>query len=386
MNIKKILGITSTGLLLQGLNAILSLIKVPIVIQNLGQDDYVGIATTIAFWSYLSFQGEVTRKSSRVEFATDGSWLRIQTYMPTFCISVVVGSLLLSGDVGQNALSSKCFDALLLGLFGLTYAYTARSIGVLEGRGQVNLVNTIQIISQVVTFPFFLLAAYSQNYLLVVLSFLFSYTSAGLVLFFYCNLRMPEKLRNYRSFKFSNWNEITLWELVPVTLFPFIVSRVSSEESALHFFVYQKFSILFAVLPVALLPITSTLKLQKEKKKIKGNLYALSIAFLLPIISIIIFFHHRIISFVSAGSVTPSPLFLLATIFSGTAGVLTSQIQNSASSGIDLKIRLRVLRQVTPISMALIIMLNHYFQSYWCFIVSGLISLCVTNALRRGKF
>jgi hypothetical protein len=265
---------------------------------------------------------------------------------------------------------------------GYVYSRNARSIGFLEASGKINQVNFLQTLSQITIFPIFILAASTGNFLATYLTFLLSFIGGGILV----NLSSRSAIRKEKTSSVINesrkWKEVTLWEMVPSSLFPFVISLVCTNSELLQFLIYQKFTIAFAALPVALSPLYSMLDFQKDRKRIKKIVHGINTIFLIILVLIIVVFEKQIVGFMSHERVSASPQFLYSLILSGLLGVYLSLFQNSASYGKKLEARLFALRVHVPISLVMLALTAGLYGSYFGFVWSAYLSIQVTLLIR----
>ncbi|HAL94439.1 MAG TPA: hypothetical protein DCP55_00305 [Chitinophagaceae bacterium] len=232
-------------------------------------------------------------------------------------------------------------------------------------------------------FPLFILAANYGNFFITYLVFLLSFVGGG-VLLHVSSRSLIGKVKSSSSVNESRiWKEVTLWEMIPSSLFPLIISLVCTNSDLLNFLVYQKFVIAFAVLPIAMGPLYSMLDFQFNSKLVKKFIRTINLTFLSSLVCLIIVFEEFIVGFISNGQVSPSPKLLYSVVLSGFLSVIISPFQNAASYGIKLDSRLFALRLHVPISILLLVLTASLYGSYFGFVVSAYLSLLVNLTTRN---
>jgi hypothetical protein len=232
-------------------------------------------------------------------------------------------------------------------------------------------------------FPLFILAANYGNFFITFLTFLLSFVSGGLLI----NISYRSSISKIKTSSDVNesriWKEVTLWEMIPSSLFPVIISLVCSKSELLDFLVYQKFTIAFAILPTAMGSFYSMLDFQLNSKLIKKFIRTMNFTFLSLLVFLIIVNEEFIVEFISHGEVNPSPKFLYSVILSGLLGVSLSPFQNAASYGNKLEARLFGLRLHVPISILLLAITGSLYGSYFGFVISAYLILLVNLTTRN---
>jgi len=383
MRRKVVLKQALSGITLQVTNAVLSIIKVPILIQGLGENEYVRIAVIISFWSYISFRGEVNRKNARITYIKNHELILLEKDYLTGIMGILATALLLINRDQREHWPETISAMIMTVICGYIYSKNARTVGFLEASSRINHVNFLQTLSQIVIFPLFILAANYGNFFITYLVFLLSFVGGG-VLLHVSSRSLIGKVKSSSSVNESRiWKEVTLWEMIPSSLFPLIISLVCTNSDLLNFLVYQKFVIAFAVLPIAMGPLYSMLDFQFNSKLVKKFIRTINLTFLSSLVCLIIVFEEFIVGFISNGQVSPSPKLLYSVVLSGFLSVIISPFQNAASYGIKLDSRLFALRLHVPISILLLVLTASLYGSYFGFVVSAYLSLLVNLTTRN---
>lgn len=382
MRRKEIVQQVISGGALQVTNAVLSFIKVPILIQGLGENEYLRIAVIISFWSYMSFRGEVNRKNTRVSYAENHELILMGRDYLTAVIGILLTTLLLIDDDQRKHWLETVLYMTMIVICGYIYSRNARSVGFLEASGKINQVNLLQTLSQITIFPFFVVAAGAGNFFATYLTFLLSFIGGGILVNISSRSSIGKEKTSTAISESRKWKEVTLWEMIPSSLFPFVISVVCTKSELLQFLVYQKFTIAFAALPVALAPLFSLLHFQKDRKLIEVIVRKISLIFLMVLVLVIVIFEQQIVGFMSDERVSPSPQFLISLIFSGLLGVYFSPFQNSASYGKTLEARLFALRMHVPIAIVMLVLTAGLYGSYFGFVWSAYLSMQVPLLIR----
>jgi len=382
---EKLLGIIFTGLALQFTNAVLSIVKVPIMIHALGPTKFIDVAVFISFWSYLTFQSEANRKYSRTHFASDGLWVK-SVGINIGLLPIVVMAILMYLKF-QKSFTFLALVASIssMGIASLISVATANSIGVLEASGRIRLVNGFMILNQLITFPLFLLATLFAETFLVLLAYLFSYIGGGVALLFYTNSIFPRRDRAYTELQNNVWPEIVFWELLPSAFFPYIVSISCSEGEVLKYLIYQKFVIIYASLPVALGPLNSIMEFRDNRLILRERIMKINFVFVASCGCIIIFFHEYLVSLLSQGAVGSDFLILSALVLSGSVGVFVSAEINRATTGKSLKMRLLSLRFFTIMCLMTLFISSGKLGPSMPFFLSAFLSIAIFLAIRSVR-
>lgn len=385
MTTPRLISTVSTGIILQVVNALLSIFKIPVIIKSLGVSGYIHVALLLSFWTLLSIQAEAQRKNARNIYALQGKRIGIPRPVLTIFCSIFVLIILSAKSNSEIKFQENSLYLFLLTLAALGNFYTSTIVGEVEARGKIDLVNTILILNQILTFPFLILAASTGNKLAIFLSILASYTGGNFLVFLYAVCKI-ELTSNEKSSEVSNaWPEIVIWELLPGSLTPYIASIICSETDISTYFIYLKFSILFAILPVALGPLNSLLIIKNDLKSMGSNLLKLNIFYVFVVGTGLLILHKTIIGYVGNGQVEADIKILFAVLFSGSVGVLVSSKVNSSTTGRAFTRRLVALRISIPLLILANIILMNAFGIISTFYISAFQSLFVYLFVNRER-
>ena len=373
MKTENLLRVISTGLILQFINAVLSIVKVPIIIYSLGPTAFIEISVFIAFWSYLTFKSEANRKNSRNHFAKSGLWVESRGIkIGLLPLGFMALLMILKFNTSFTFLALFAFITAM-GIASAISIATANSIGVLEASGRISLVNRYMILNQLITFPLFLFATYAGNTFFVLLCYLLSYIGGGVIILFYTNCIFPKKDRAYVESKNKVWLEIVFWELLPSALFPYIVSISCNEGEVLKYLIYQKFVIVYAALPVALGPFNAIIEFRENQLSLRKRIVIINYVFVAGCGLLLLTFHDFFITLLSRSAIESDFKVLLALIFSGSLGVFLSAGINRATTGSFLRMRLLSLRVCTVLCLAGLFLATSKFGPSMPFFASALL-------------
>lgn len=378
--------ILSSGLL-QVLQAVIAIIKIPLIIRYCGVTNLGVYSTALALWQFFAFFGDSQKTSSRLSIAFKKNERAID---PRFGLALITFTLILVSILFfSNVIDKSLYVVLVLSLSAAAvYSLTAKYQGMLEGLDEIVLSNRITIFVHLIGFGFFVVLLPIGNIILLISFSFIAYIIPGVL----CKIHLTRSnklLKSTRSEKQSSKSFqlaiLILAERASFCLDPLIFAVRLGNYEVGNFSIYQKFIILFSIFPVALIPHLSTAfgKINPEKILRTSIRYICFANFC--ILFVIIFAKDYYFELISDGRLQINDTILIFAVINGVVGSLAVPLIQSSSISGRLRVRVFVTVITTVVSLIVTWVLCPTFGIAISFITSTISTAVIFAAISTLK-
>jgi hypothetical protein len=378
-----------TGLIFQGLNVAIALFRIPLILKEFGTGEFVRFSIAIALWPVVAAIGEGLRSFSRqhekYSRINRKHILITQTFLWTILLLLIL--LEIFSLFPNSEFQSQLSYIILVVAIGIAYIPAGSVIGKIEADHGSAEVYKIGIFSQVFCLLVTILGVAIQSEFLTLISFVISPVLTGIILFLrFEKLYFAKRLNSPNSIEFKgNFSYVSLQLLETFSTFSdlTIVALILNEVDAATFVIFQRFAMIFSLLPSIWSPYTSTLNKSEtltEFRKLRRYVFLSVSIIVIPCL----FFARGFFNTLSED--IPSPPYTLFVFFFSLqwlASSLSPYISYS-SFGLLFKIRLKLMIIVVVVGVPLKILLAIDYGYIGIFYVTTIWTIFTAFILRHN--
>lgn len=387
--------VIGSGAVNQIIMAGVGIIRVPVVIVSFGPELFASYSAALGFWTLIAAIGESARQRVRiVTFSgprlADYRKILIQSLVAASLVAILCFIIFLAFDKNSAPDSLTFLTAMIA---GVTYIPFAMGIGRLEGQYRLASANLLFSVGQVLGLLLTFCACQLQAIWLVAVSVLVPFFIPGLCFFFVyltTNLTHGQNLiAKERSVKKESQRPLLLLVLFAETIVyavdGAIILKLAGHEEAASFAITSRISAIFAVLPIIMAPLSSSLDLGSEKGVSARQISLLQKSVGLGLWSGILIFGELFFNSLAHNKVQFSFFTLLAASTSGLILTLTTtEIQRAVSSDL-IRVRAIATPLVAILNLSLTATLCPFLGATASFLSTGLGQLIYFLVVRRHR-
>jgi hypothetical protein len=343
-----------TGGLNQLVMAVIGLARVPLVIGTFGTESFASYSAAIGFWTLIAAVGESARQRIRIfEFSGFSSSLYSKILWQSLGIAAILSGLIgaiflnfgnqVSPDLGTFSVALAC---------GLIYIPFAMAIGKLEGQFKFASTNLTIASGQIIGFFITIVGCYSEQIWLVGVSVLIPFFLPGVLSWLLGIVRRngyetSGTIRDYNGVQ-KDTRSLLLLVLISETLVYAVdgalVLKFAGPNEAAIFAIVQRIASVFAILPIIVAPLSSSLNIKDGTKALKKQVQRIQVLAGVGLFAVALSAGGFLFSFLSKGHLQLNYWTLLAASASGLVlAMTTTEIQSATSSN-----AIRLKARVTP--------------------------------------
>lgn len=384
-----------SGVIAQGTVAVTTILRLPMLIQSLGVNNFAIFSATLGAWALVFTVGEAQRANARqlaasgVLLATSGRYA-IKHSAP-FTLGALSATLLLVAFLNPTRAVFDPWSLVLVAVAGLVYPKYAARTGSLEGMGQFAWYQVLVIASQVLSFVLTLL--------LVPLHSIPAFTLAILIPSFVPGLYATYLNRSSRieaqsdsasslSRRSRLFTLISLAETLAFSLDAAIVFALVGPTGSATFSLTQRFMVAFSVIPLILAPVLSVKNskqyLSPTVKRFQITQMLVSVAIALALLGS----SPLLFTLASGSHLEVNIQIFIFGCLNGVIGAFLSPILQAHVQDNILGFRARLACLYALVSLSLTFTLVKLFGPSGGFMASSLslvfYAMCLRNRSRRG--
>lgn len=374
---------------------LVGLIRVPLVITYFGTETFASYAAALGFWTLIAAIGESARQRIRIlEFSKSSdaykSKILWQSVGLAFLVGIVAATIFIclggkaAPDIGTLSVAFVC---------GVMYVPFAMAIGHLEGQFKFATTNLTLAVGQIVGLLISIWGCVLGQIWIVGFSVLIPFFIPGLVAYAMSfrnastDLSITDESSNVNDQNGSR--TLLLLVLFSETLVYAIdgalILMFAGPEQAAIFAVLQRIVAVFAILPIVVAPLASSLNIRQLNTSLKQLVSRIQIYTGLALFAIVMAIGLPIFSVLSQGQLQLSFWTLTCACASGLILALTTTEIQSATSSRLIRTKAATASMVALCNISITVGLSPFIGAAAAFVSTGAGQVCYFLAVKRSK-
>jgi hypothetical protein len=397
-NSRLILRLLLSGGLNQIAVVVVGFIRIPLVISTFGTETFASYAAALGFWTLIAAIGESARQRVRIlEFSNLGGSHNSKILWRSLGLAFLVGNLCAilffniggqeTPDIGTFAVAFSC---------GVLYVPFAMAMGRLEGQFKFATTNLTLAAGQVLGLLVSIWGCLIGQIWVVGLSVLVPFFVPGIITFLRAIKQDSSRSKRLDGQK-STSDAIDSRPLMLLVLFSetlvysvdgaLILMFASAEEAAI-FAVLQRIVSVFAILPMVIAPLATSLNIREPKYELKKTVSRLQFYAGLSLSLTVMVLGIPAFNLLTQGQLDLSIWTLAAACTSGLIlAVTTTEIQSATSSKL-VRTKATTVSILAALNITLTVVLCQFIGAAAAFLSTGIgqiiYFLAVKQARRKG--